>query len=232
MQSYLFSSKGPRVQNQDAVSLTHTSDGVLLCVADGVGGNNGGEIASKLAIEIFTREIITARCSFKQAIEITHTAILEKAAEDDSLSGMATTFTAALVTEQKVIGIHCGDSRAYVLRDKGLKQLSIDHSEVAKLLRNGKISKEAALDYPRKNVIYSALGSHKELEIDEFEFELVSNDRIVLVTDGIHGIVSKKEFRDRSLKSDSLKEFCDSLILLLEGVGPDDNYTIAAIELD
>ncbi|EIQ1513593.1 protein phosphatase 2C domain-containing protein [Vibrio fluvialis] len=234
MQTYLFSSKGPRITNQDAASLTYVSGGVLLCVADGVGGNNGGEVASKLAIEVFLREVISSKSSFSfsKAIEVAHNEIKERASEDTELSGMATTFTAVFVTSDRVIGIHCGDSRAYILRDNGIKQLSEDHSEVAKLIRSGKLTKEAAVDYPRKNVIYSALGSHKELVVDEFEFELVSQDRIVLVTDGVHGVVSKKTFRDTSLNSSSLKEWCDTIVTILEGLGPEDNFTIASVELD
>ncbi|EPZ8231513.1 PP2C family protein-serine/threonine phosphatase [Vibrio alginolyticus] len=232
MQTYLFSSKGPRLTNQDAASLTYVNGGVLLCVADGVGGNNGGEVASKLAIEVFLREVISSKSSFGKAVEVAHNEIKERASDDSELSGMATTFTAAFVTSDKVAGIHCGDSRAYILRDNGIKQLSEDHSEVAKLIRSGKLTKETAVDYPRKNVIYSALGSHKELVVDEFEFDLVSQDRIVLVTDGVHGIVSKKTFRDASLNSSSLKEWCDTLITILESLGPEDNFTIASAELD
>lgn len=232
MQTYLYSSKGPRPSNQDSASLAYISGGVLICIADGVGGNKGGEIASKLAIEIFLKEIICSGLNLHHALNSAHNEIIDSASKNIDLSGMATTFTAMFVANGKVKGIHCGDSRAYILRGNGIKQLTEDHSEVAKLTRSGKLTKEEAIEYPRKNVIYSALGSQKPLVIDSFEFDLLSKDRLILLTDGVHGIIPKKTFRDYSVNSTSMKEWCDSLIMSVDHQGPDDNFTIAAVELD
>ena len=109
---------------------------------------------------------------------------------------MASTFTGCSIENLRLNGVHCGDSRLYILRGNGLKQLSEDHSEVAKLLRKGKLSAKEAINYPRRNVLYSAIGAGESIEIQDFEFSLQPKDRILLLTDGVSGVVSKKQVRD------------------------------------
>jgi len=226
-----YTSKGPRTKNQDAFLITDLmKGGLLVCVADGVGGNQGGEIASQMAIKVFYDSIID-NFSLRDSLIKAHDALISHASQNPELSGMATTFTAAIVTKQSVVGVHCGDSRAYLIRGNGLKQLTIDHSEVAKLLADGRITKEDALTYPRKNVLTSALGIHKKLLIDEFQFDLVNNDRLIFLSDGYYGAVSKREFRDISLRSQSISNLVDNTKKQLEINTTKDNYTIVAVEI-
>jgi serine/threonine protein phosphatase PrpC len=232
MPSFSYSSEGPRPNNQDYVLIKLIPDlGLLLCVADGVGGNNGGEVASSMAITTFLESLEDKRFSMIDAMIAAHKKILETAQQDKLLAGMATTFTAVLIKNNFLSAVHSGDSRAYLLRGNGIKQMSTDHSEVARLLRNGKIEKEDVFDYPRRNVLYSALGSHRELVIDEFSFELYRGDRVVLVTDGFYEAISKKMFRDVSLVSKDIQQFGNELVKLVELEGTSDNYTIAATEI-
>lgn len=232
MQFFTYTSQGPRPSNQDCMSIAQIKDlGVLLCVADGVGGNKGGEVASQLAIKTFISCVENENFSMSEAMAAAHEKILEAAKENEDLTGMATTFTAVLISNNRLCGIHCGDSRAYVLRENGIKQLSHDHSEVAKYLREGKLTKEDALVYPRKNILYSALGSHKDLVIDEFDFSLRTRDRVVVLTDGFYGVVPKKMFRDISLASKDIQKFGDNLVDYIESIDTTDNYTIAAVEI-
>jgi protein phosphatase len=227
-----YTSEGPRAKNQDALLILDlVGGGLLVCVADGVGGNQGGEIASQMAINVFSDSVINNNLSLRDSLTKSHEALISHASQNPELSGMATTFTAAIVTKQSVVGVHCGDSRAYLIRGKGLKQLTTDHSEVAKLLADGRITKEDALTYPRKNVLTSALGTHKELLINEFQFDLVNNDRLLFLSDGYYGAVSKREFRDISLKSQSISNLVDNTKKQLEINTTNDNYTIAAVEI-
>jgi serine/threonine protein phosphatase PrpC len=225
------SSKGPRPVNQDSWLVTEIPKlGTLYCVADGVGGNLGGEIASKLAVETITSCLQDNLCSLDKAMEIAHKAIVEKAETSSDLKGMASTLTAILVSSNKLQGVSAGDSRAYILRGNGLKQLSLDHSEVVRLQAQGKISKEDALIYPRKHVIYSALGSHKPLVIDKFDFELIAGDRVVLLTDGFSNSINKSKFRDLSITSPDISSFGNSLVKCINEVGSSDNYTVVAFQ--
>lgn len=234
MKSFTYTSKGPRPSNQDFLQVVPTEgQGWLLCVADGVGGNNGGEFASRLAVESFVRAVFKNKYSLKSAIEYANEQVLSYARSDPNLEGMATTLTAVFIDSDRcsVRGVHAGDSRAYLLRGRGLKQLSIDHSEVAKYLREGKLTKEQALEYPRKHIIYNALGSHKNLIVDEFEHDLLKLDRIVLSTDGFYNVINKRMFRDCSLNHPDLNTFGDCLVDLVEEFGATDNYSIIITEL-
>jgi serine/threonine protein phosphatase PrpC len=230
---YAHSSKGPRATNQDYILHTQIPDrGLLCCVADGVGGNQGGETASRLAVDTFHNHLKDNKLSLNDCIYKAHAEVLEKASTDESLLGMATTLTAVVIDGYTLSGINCGDSRTYILRGNGLKQLSVDHSEVARLLKNGKLSKEEALDYPRKNVLDSAIGTHKPLQVQTFNFTLEPKDRVILMSDGVYSVVTKKDFRDLSKKFTSASKFGDEIISTAERRKTNDNYSIIIIDIN
>ena len=230
---FAYTSPGPRTQNQDAILVECLpSANLLCCVADGVGGNLGGETASRLALDIISATLRSdGNVSLHEAINSADEAIKNAAREDDKLTGMATTVTAIKLLGTKLLGANCGDSRAYLLRGRGLMQLSYDHSEVARLLREGKLTKEAAVDYPRKNILDSALGASKPLQIHDFQIDLMGGDRIAILTDGVSSVVSTKDFRDLSLKNQLLDDYGSSIINLVEHRGTRDNYSLILIEI-
>lgn len=233
MKEFSYTSEGPRQTNQDHLGVVRLASGALLvCVADGVGGNNGGEVASQFAVETFVKLVVEKQATLTKALEHTHSALLKLAAKDTTLKGMATTLTAVIISDTYLEGVHVGDSRAYLLRKNGLKQLSEDHSEVAKFLREGRLTKEQAIFYPRKNIIYSALGSQKALVIDNFKFDLQKKDRLVLTTDGFYNSVYKKQFRDLSKKFNDINDFGSSLVNYVNIVGASDNFTVVIVEVD
>ncbi|MDE8559110.1 PP2C family protein-serine/threonine phosphatase [Pantoea vagans] len=229
---YSYTSEGPRSTNQDCILHTQIPDrGLLCCVADGVGGNQGGEIASKLATEVFERELTKPEVTLHDCAMIAHHDILKKASADGKLLGMATTVTAVLINGYSLAGINCGDSRTYLLRDNGLMQLSQDHSEVARLLASGKLTKESAVDYPRRHILESALGAHKPLTIQEFKYDLKDRDRIILISDGVYSVLSKKELRDLSVSNEAIEDFGEQVIKSVIAKKTADNFSILIVEI-
>lgn len=229
---YSHTSEGPRTTNQDCILHMQIPDrGLLCCVADGVGGNQGGETASKLATMVFERELRKKDVTLHDCAIIAHHDVLAMAASDENLLGMATTVTAVLIKEYSLTGINCGDSRTYVLRGNGLKQLSTDHSEVARLLEAGKLTKETALDYPRKNILDSAIGAHKPLIIQDFNFNLREKDRVILISDGVYSVISKKEIRDLSIMNKDINTFGEELVKLVVARKTGDNFSVVIVEV-
>lgn len=229
MQTFAFSDKGPRTNNQDSFCVETKGIETIASVADGVGGNQGGEIASQLAVDSFKKSF-AAGLQLTACLEAAHRSITEQATLDPALHGMATTFTAVHWDGSILKGVHTGDSRAYLLRGAGLKQLTKDHTEVARLVAEGKISKEDSVHYPRKNVLTSALGTHKNLLIDEFSFEVKAGDRLLLITDGIHGVVTKKCLVGLSIAHSNFIEFCEEIIKRVNYITATDNFTLVGLE--
>lgn len=228
-QTFVFSDRGPRAENQDFYCLVNSSDGFLAAVADGVGGNNGGEAASHFAIEALQEELGRG-ATLEQCFEAAHLGLVAKANDLPHLRGMATTLTAINCIGSSLSGAHCGDSRAYILRGRGLKQLTNDHTEVARLIAEGLLTKEEAVNYPRKNVITSALGTHKDLVVQSFQFDVLPGDRLLLLTDGVYSLITKREIQNLSAGEPRLEDYCKKLIEMVKGREPTDNFTILGIE--
>jgi protein phosphatase len=221
--------KGPREQNQDYFEIDSFSERLYLMIADGVGGNRGGQTASRTACEVFFREIKNGSTP-REAINKTHEEILELASKTFELTGMATTFTCLVVDGSTAYGVHSGDSRIYLLRGNGVKQITEDHSEVAKLLSAGRISKSEASTYPRRNVLYSALGVASKFTFQEFDLFLNAGDRVLLMTDGAYSVVSKLTLRDTSLCTPDFLEYCNKVVEKVVEGQTKDNYTLVGYE--
>jgi len=231
IQTFSFSDKGSRVENQDFYCLEIFGDRLFAAVADGVGGNNGGGFASRFAIEMML-DGIHKGSDLNECVDSAHYGILAKAGEMPELKGMATTLTALVCNGTAITGIHCGDSRAYVLRGNGLKQLTTDHTEVARLLSEGRITKEEAVDYPRKNVITNALGTSKKLIKQFFEFDILSGDRLLLLTDGVYSQLLKPDIQRQSAITPDLNIFCKKLLAEVVDRGVTDNFTLLGVQFE
>jgi protein phosphatase len=205
--------------------------GVFASVADGVGGNKGGEVASKTASETLVAALKCDRKSLEEGFRLADGRLKALAQIDPALAGMATTLTAILITGLQLTGAHAGDSRVYILRGNGIRQLTEDHTEAAKLIREGSLAKHEAHSHPYRNLLYSALGSAKDLVIETFAFDLLPKDRILVMSDGVYSVVSKRTFRDISLKHGRFETFCDSVLEFVESSKPNDNFSIIALEV-
>lgn len=228
---------GPRSSNQDYyLSLSYDS-GLLLAVADGVGGNKGGEIASKLAISTFSKSFLnliikhTIKESLELSMQAAHDAIIKVGSEDANLRGMATTLTVAFIKNKRMYIVHAGDSRLYVIRGIGLKQLTIDDTEVNKLLTEGVISKQEAIIYPRKNILTNALGISEKFTFQSKIFSVKSNDRVLLLSDGFYQTLTKKNFRDIALENLEFSNYFVELVNHCNQYNPKDNFTIVGVQI-
>ena len=155
-----------RRRNEDA----YVDKPPLFAVADGMGGAQAGEIASRLAADSRRRgEVVGAGVEHVvELIQAANRRVYDRSTEDEAASGMGTTVTVALVEDDLVSFGHVGDSRAYLVREGRLEQLTQDHSLVSELLRSGKISPEEAQTHPQRSVISSALGTDPDVDVDAF----------------------------------------------------------------
>ncbi|KOS05109.1 hypothetical protein AM493_02945 [Flavobacterium akiainvivens] len=223
---------GKRADNQDSYAYRLLGENLVACIADGVGGQLGGSIASRLSTQYFINNIDKNADEDKlhNLLSEINSHILNQAVDENY--GMATTFTGVIIKNKIIIGAHTGDTRVCILRGNGIKQLTNDHTEIARLLKEGLISFEDSLSYPRRNIIESALGIRDEFpRIDNFTFDLEYGDRIILTTDGVHENVSKRDLRDISLKSKTSNQFVDILSEYLLIKEPSDNNTFIVITI-
>jgi serine/threonine protein phosphatase PrpC len=205
----------------------------LLAVADGMGGHAAGEVASAVAIATIApldddppgADLITA---LKDAVETANEQLRQMVEADGALDGMGTTLTALLWAGQRLGLVHIGDSRAYLLRDGTLSQITHDHTLVQNLLDEGRITAEEASTHPQRSWITKALDGRGEVELDLSIREVRGGDRYLLCTDGLSGVVSEDTMRE-SLELPDPKEACDRLVeLALRGGGPDNVTVIVA----
>ena len=217
--AYGISHKGNRANNEDNILIKKIKDIYILAVADGVGGHNAGDIASKMAIDILQKTVeekYNQNLSIEEikqllvgAYNIAHNQIKEHAVGDKE--GMATTLTTAIIKGNNCIIANCGDSRAYLIRDGEIKERTKDHSLVQALVDEGHITEEEAMHHPMKNIITHALGID-DFKVDTYEWELKKGDILLLSSDGLHDYVKKEEIFEVVKNNDNPKEIVENLL--------------------
>jgi PPM family protein phosphatase len=197
-------------------------------VADGMGGAQAGEVAARIATETFEEGLDDARAPAERLSRVAAEAnrrIFHHAQEDRSRSGMGTTLTAALVDGEEVTIVHVGDSRAYLLRDGELRQLTRDHSLVEELRRQGQLSTEEAEEHPQRSIITRALGAEPEVELDVQTHQAKTGDVFLLCSDGLTTMVRDERLHDILADSRSLEQAADALVREANARGGRDNVT-------
>src|SRR5213596_477498 len=185
-----------RRRNEDAYVVAPP----LFAVADGMGGAQAGEVASRLAaaaLKDVDSQGLSGRDRVISLIAEANRRVYERSSTDPSASGMGTTMTVALVEGNAVTIGHVGDSRAYLVRDGRLEQLTEDHSLVAELVRSGKLSPEEAEAHPQRSVITRALGTDPDVDVDTFSVETKPGDLFLLCSDGLTSMVDDETILDR-----------------------------------
>ena len=228
---------GKRPLNEDFYFFFQLDDVCVVGVADGVGGNEGGEIASRKAVETFIKSFKqyynseTISETILKCFYETHDLIIKLTKDDEKVSNMATTLTVACISDSTVNISHVGDSRAYLVRKNGIKQLTDDDTEVNELLTKGLITKTEAINYPRKNILTNAIGIKKDFKVKVTNFELKNSDRLLLSTDGFYSAITKEEIRDFSKKNSEFSNFFFDIVNVAINDKPSDNFTVIAIEI-
>lgn len=218
--------------NEDSFDCKLLENGTLIAVvADGVGGNAGGSIASAIAVKLIMDELTDSpNIEFSFIFEKIIHKFQEVIRENPVVSDMATTLTACVINNGIARFAHVGDSRLYHLRANGITQKTKDQTEVAVLLEQGILTPRQAKNYPRKSVLMSALSASGDHELMEGNLELNTQDRLILLTDGAYKEITKRELRDLSLKSEKLDMLYQELQADLQNKIPSDDATVVVIE--
>lgn len=228
-----------RKLNQDFVYVSEDAVGNLpnvFIVADGMGGHNAGDYASKYAVETVKEEI---EQSFEKspvkilraAIERANDHIRKKASEVEALSGMGTTMVAATCLSDKYLEVaNVGDSRLYVVNDRKMEQITRDHSLVEEMVRLGGIDRASARSHPNKNIITRAIGAKDTVEADFFHVELEPGDIVLMCSDGLTNMLEDEEIHMILSSQGSVEEKGEELIRAANQNGGKDNIAVIIIE--
>ena len=219
-----------RRHNEDA----YVCDPPLFAIADGMGGAQAGEIASHLAatsVQHAERDG-GSETRVEQLIQDANRSVYERARADESTSGMGTTMTVALVDGDLVRIGHVGDSRAYLVREHALEQLTEDHSLVGELVRSGRLSPEEAEDHPHRSVITRVLGTDPEVDVDSFSVEARPGDLFMLCSDGLSSMVDDGRILELIEEhAGDVKAGAQALIDEANENGGEDNITVIVFQI-
>jgi serine/threonine protein phosphatase PrpC len=239
-----------REGNEDAYCVR--DDLGLYLVADGMGGHEAGEVASRLAaevIETFVRDTETADVNMtwpfpyetnlsvngnrlKAAFRLANRRIAAAMEQNEALRGMATTAVAVLGGKGDPVVAHVGDSRIYLFRDDTLNQLTEDHSWVSEQVRAGVLTEQDARRHPWRNVVTRALSGGDDPEVDVAPLELRVGDLLILCSDGLSGVVMPEAFADILRAAGPLEATCRTLVDAANAAGGPDNITVAMLKVD
>ncbi len=241
IKAYAKSDKGRvREMNQDYYYISTSLDEVQLYIlADGMGGYNGGEIASSLAVETAKnyiennfKDIEKDRDSIIQllgsSMEYANMVVYEKSKENQELQGMGTTLEICLIYNNKVYIGHVGDSRIYRIRKDFIRKLTQDHSYVQKLVKEGTITKEQAAHHPQKNMLMKALGCNAFVEPDVMVKGFLKDDILIMCSDGLSNLVEQDTIYQMASKN--IEQATKDLVQLANDRGGYDNITVIVIK--
>jgi len=229
-----------RSLNQDYIYTTREKIGSLpnvFIVADGMGGHNGGEVASQWTVQTILDEIIdtkakTTKKIFEQAIQSSNKVIRNKAFENPELYGMGTTVVVATINGATLQVANVGDSRLYLIKPKKkvIRQITKDHSLVEEMVRRGSMAKEAAHKHPSKHIITRAVGARDNIQIDFFSEKLSVGDLILLCSDGLSDMLDDNEISDILFSEKDIETQANELINAANENGGLDNITVVLIK--
>lgn len=218
-----------RANNQDAPIVSEKLR--LYGVADGMGGHKGGEVASTSARDDLLWELegkTPSVAALSGAIEEVNRQIYHQQEHDDALTGMGTTLSVLWMSDNFVYIGHVGDSRVYLLRDGEFKQMTLDHSLVEQLVREGVLTEEEAQNHPMRNIITRAIGTDESVEVDVVVEERRKGDLWLACSDGLHGLVDDRQMRD-ALRQYAPEKAADVLLKAALDAGGRDNVTLVIV---
>ncbi|MBE6951589.1 MAG: Stp1/IreP family PP2C-type Ser/Thr phosphatase [Ruminococcaceae bacterium] len=225
-----------RAQNQDAFRIEeldrHT---VLAVVCDGMGGAKSGNIASRLAIDVFVDEVVRSyKSSMNQeqleqllqgAVKLANFTVYDQAQQFEDFAGMGTTLVAALLSGKNATVVNVGDSRCYHITREDIRRITVDHSLVQMMVDRGDLTAEEARDYPGKNYITRAVGTEPTVESDVFAIRVERGDALLLSSDGLHNEVDDQEILFEVVHGVNNDNCCQRLLDIANMRGSPDNVT-------
>ena len=237
MQSWGLSDQGcVRQQNQDAYQIVQLDRNSQLCVVcDGMGGAKSGNIASSLAVDVFTQEV--RRCwtpsmdqqkidqMLRSAVKLANFTVFDQSQQFEEFDGMGTTLVSALVRSRHATIINVGDSRAYLINKDGIRQVTTDHSLVQMMVERGALTPERARTYPGKNFITRAIGTEPMVECDLFHLEVAKGDFLLLCSDGLSNMMDDQEILFEVVHGVNRQFCCQRLLDIAKNRGAPDNVT-------
>ncbi|MDP9491079.1 MAG: Stp1/IreP family PP2C-type Ser/Thr phosphatase [Actinomycetota bacterium] len=220
-----------RRHNEDA----YVIEPPLFAVADGMGGAKAGEVASGLAAAALKEGSVDGESAEERVtalIQEANSRVFRRANEDRDASGMGTTMTVALVEPDRVVFGHVGDSRAYLIRDEQIEQLTDDHSLVAELVRSGRLTPEEAEAHPQRSVITRAVGTEADVDVDTFSIQPAAGDLFLICSDGLTDMVDDQTIIQAIEKHrGNLDEAAKALVGAANRGGGEDNITVVLLEV-
>ena len=241
MQAYAKTDIGKaREMNQDFYYVSDEINGMRLCIlADGMGGYKGGEIASSLATTS-AKEYIQVRFDkieptmeniqnlIREAMNYANEVVYKRSRENEELDQMGTTLEICIIYGNKIYIGHIGDSRIYRIRQEIMRKITVDHSYVQKLIKDGTITKEEAIYHPKKNMLMKALGCEEEIEPDVMVKGFNSGDIILICSDGLTNMIAEQEIYNIIVTD--IENACSNLVKKAKELGGTDNITVILIK--
>lgn len=249
MRFFYICDKGIRRNNNQDFShaeLLTTDQGQigLFVVADGMGGHNKGEVASRLATESFvgafrqyleeerqSQEKLGFRRMIRRAFDQANKKVYSLSKQDEIYRGMGTTMVVALSNQKKLIVANVGDSRLYFLRGEEIRQITVDNSYVQELVEEGVLMPEQAKTHPDRSRITRAVGTEQELKIDFYEIGLQAGDKVLLCSDGLSDMLDEKEIEKLLASYEEPKDCCEKLVEEANRKGGRDNITVICLTI-
>ena len=231
-----------REQNQDSFHTEFLRDDCLLAVVcDGMGGARSGNVASRLATDVFTEEVKRSFSPDKtpeetervlrNAATLANISVFEHAQLSEEFSGMGTTLVACLIYPRAILVINIGDSRAYRFSTDGVECITTDHSVVQMMVQRGELTPEQAKNHPSKNLITRAVGTGAQVEADVFRVRAGKGDCILLCTDGLSNLMADQEMLFEVVHGAKKDDCCQRLLEIAKDRGAPDNVTSVLISL-
>lgn len=243
MEHWVISDPGcVRTSNQDACAVESLDKNTLLCVVcDGMGGAKSGDVASSLAVEVFTQEVKrtwkadmdgeSVEQMMKNALKLANFTVYDQSCQIEEFSGMGTTLVAALVGHKTTTVLNVGDSRAYEINGEGITQITVDHSLVQLMVDRGELAREQARSYPGKNYITRAVGTEAVTDGDVFHCHLQRGTYLMLCSDGLSNLMDDQEILFEVIHGADKQLCCQSLVDIAKRRGAPDNVTCVLVEL-
>lgn len=225
-----------REQNQDAFQIEQLDRHTVLCViCDGMGGAKSGNVASSLAVDVFTQEVKRSwnpdmdedrlDQMLSGAVKLANFTVYDQAQQFEEFTGMGTTLVAALIRGKQATFVNVGDSRAYCVNQDGIRQVTTDHSLVQMMMARGELTQEQAKCYPGKNLITRAIGTEPVVMCDIFHKKMDKGDCVLLCTDGLSNLIDEQEILFEVAHGLDKKQCCERLLDIAKKRGAPDNVT-------